>query len=506
MKKLICAVLMFQMVSVPKGVWADGPSATSTAPAVVRSVSPVEPNAMIRLIRKAVSDQPGFYYTDADLVGETSNLNQQLALEGVNDLRKQIADPSITLDSIRQQLVHQTVTEEEAQQVELRFVIARMAPETLDQLFETSMLSGNYSQELRQDYFAAYKADEKREVVYSMALNDLQNVKSVTLKKLGLLSREQLDKELSSLQSLLSVKGRDTWKIVLIVVLATAAAGFASWAIVSATQARWDRKTQKLDADEQQRRIDLGNDYQNREVQLQQNWHNQEAALQADWANRSVQIQAMFAERARLRDQGYVWTICSTTTTQKTVSCSYDYATHTGSEVCVTRCLKSPTTGDMAQQSTQCSSAYIPNNCFQTNPYTAGYNAGYPQGYNGVYDTAYDRAYNSAYHDYYNSAYSQGNDDGNYDGYYDGVNDGHSDGAYYGADDGYNNGYDLGYSDGYDVGWDEGAYEYPVTDKSLHKKKERSVSTVPAGPRGKEGYRAGYNYGRDLAAMLKIGV
>ena len=206
MKKLICAVLMFQMVSVPRGVWADAPATQAPVSVSAKAASPIESNPMIRLIRKAVSDQPAFYYSDADLEGESASLNQQFALDGVNEIRKQIADPSVSLDSIRQLLVHQTVAEEEAQQVELKFVIARMAPETLDQLFETSMLSGNYSQDLRQDYFAAYRADEKRQIVYSMALNDLENVKSLSLKKLGLLSREQLDKELSSLQSLLSVK------------------------------------------------------------------------------------------------------------------------------------------------------------------------------------------------------------------------------------------------------------------------------------------------------------
>jgi hypothetical protein len=140
-------------------------------------------------------------------------------------------------------------------------------------------------------------------------------------------------------------------------------------------------------------------------------------------------LEQVFTERERLREQGYVWQICSTTKSIKTATCSYDYLSHSGEEVCVTRCLKQPQTGAETMHVKSCLSSFIPNNCFTKNPTAAGYDDGYDDGYDSGYDVGYDRGYDAAYDSAYNSGYDYGYSAGFSAGYSDGYSD-------YSTDDG----------------------------------------------------------------------
>jgi hypothetical protein len=286
-------------------------------------------------------------------------------------------------------------------------------------------------------------------------------VKSVTLKKLSILDREGLKRELKLTQSLLNTKGRDTWKIILVVVIAVAAAGLVSWAVVSATKKHWERKQR-----------DLEEDFRNRERQLGE-----------EYATKEAELQAMFEERNRLREQGYVWDVCSTTTNMKNVSCSFDQSAHSGSEVCVTHCLRNPSTGDALQHTTSCSSAYIPNNCFQKNPYVDGFENGYEDGYYDGFYTGYDDAYYAAYDSYW------------YDGY----------------DAGYLNGFDWGYNDGFSDGLSQAAYDDSYYDDSTFAAPMSSPASATlsrvggSGDQRKAGFKSGYREGYAVATQIRIG-
>ncbi|OFZ54715.1 MAG: hypothetical protein A2428_15990 [Bdellovibrionales bacterium RIFOXYC1_FULL_54_43] len=422
MKALLIAIISMQLVFAPIPKEAR---AADRAPQVAESA------AVFRLIRQEVLKNPAFYYGEADLTADQATENKAIALEGIQEILTKLEDSSYSLDSIREQIARQTVLEEQAQLIELRYIIASMPSETLDQLFHQAMSKGLYGQELRQEYESAYTADEKRNIVFGMAQGDLYETKSLTLKRLGLLDRDALIKELRMSRSLLNTKGRDTWKIVLVVVLAVAAAGFVSWAVVSATQKHYDQKTRRAEEEEQRR----------------------ENELREEWQNREDQIRATFDERARLRDEGYVWTVCATTQRAKTVACSYDFLTHSGTETCITRCLKNPTTGEERQRETSCTSAFIPSNCTFKNPYQGGLDDGFNQGYNDGFSTGYDRVYREAYNDYYNRGY----------------------------DNGYISGYDSGYNAGFTDGLNEAEYDDRANDASSGSSSDSSSDSGSSG-------------------------
>lgn len=230
-----------------------------------------------------------------------------------------------------------------------------------------------------------------------------------------------------------------------IIVLTIAAAGLITWGIVSAVKKRHERKKAELNADYDQREEDAYNQHLD-DIQT---------------------LEETFAERERLREEGYVWQVCSVTTTPKTSSCSYDFNTYSGNEICTTRCLKNAA-GSEAMHQTNCSSGFIPSNCFNTNPTVAGYNDGYDDGYSSGYSVGYDRAYDSAYRSAYDNAYSQAYNSG--------------------YNDGYNSGFNAGWDDGYDDGWYAGSSKMRTNTQD-----ERELGF-------QKGYGAGYAYALQLKA------
>jgi len=465
MKRLLVAILCFQMMGLPltRQVRAE----IKPAPAGFES------NTTLRLIRNEIATNPAFYYAEENLSAQGAVENKGLALSGLQEILARCLDTSVTIESIREQLAHQAVAEEEAQMIEIRFILQRMPSETIDRIFSDAFRRGTYDPSLRQQFENAYKASEKRQVLAAMAQSDLLQVKSLTLKRLGLLDREALVRELSLMQSLLNTKGRDTWKVVLVVVLSVAAAGFVSWAAISQTKKAWEKRTRQAEEDEQRR---------------------EEQAAQ-DYANRELELQKIFDDRAKLREEGYVWSVCSTETKTTTAACSYDYLTHSGSTLCTTYCMKNFATGDKKFPQTTCSSAFVPSNCSLPNPYDSGYNNGHYWGHDDGYNDGYDRAYNDAYDDFYRQGY----------------------------DDGYLKGYDFGYNEGYYDGWAQAEYEdtpieippeddFPVDDTPVDDSDDDDYwdySFKPMAAAAQDsvalGFKSGYREGYAMATTLRIG-
>lgn len=443
MKRLIALILCVQMLQLPTGRRADAIEVPQAAPRLAES------HAAIRLIRKEIEANPAYYYDEEELTRSQAVENKAIALGEVQSLISKLEDSSYSIDSIRQELIRGILAEEEAQAIELRQLIEKMPTESLDSLFEESLKVGAYNEELRQDYEAAYTLAEKQQIVLDLVKTDLARLKSVTVKKLGLLDRDTLLAELKTTKSLINTKGKDTWKVVLVVVIAVAAAGFVSWAVVSATKRHWERKTRDMEED----------------------FADQEDRLRKDYANKEEELSAIHRERARLRDEGYVMTVCKTTERQSTVSCAFDLKSHSGTEVCITRCMRNPATGQELMPTTSCSSAYIPSNCFTPNPFVAGYEKGYDEGYDSGYKTSFDAAYHEAYQEHYARAY----------------------------DKAYENGYSRGYDEGFTDGLQEAEYDDSSQDAAAAVSSSSGTDSVLKG--FQKGYREGYAY----ASILKVG-
>jgi hypothetical protein len=209
---------------------------------------------------------------------------------------------------------------------------------------------------------------------------------------------------------------------------------------------------------------------------MHDDYDNQEQSTEAEYARKEQELLAQQSERNRLRDEGYVWAVCKTETRNKTASCLYDHSSHSGSETCITRCLKNPTTGDETQQTVSCTSAFIPNNCFLQNRYDQGHDAGFDDGYDHGYDYSYQRAYDQAYREYYDRAYSSA----------------------------YTRGYDYGYSEGYSDGLAQAVYDNSELDGDTCTgdcgKSAKSDDELAAA------YKKGYHEGYTLASMALLGL
>lgn len=368
-----------------------------------------EPNVVIRAIRDTIASRPADF-VDADELDQTTGMmNKAQALEGVEALIKRLKDPDESFDAIKQDFVKQALEEEETQVLELNRLLLRMDTKDLDRIFEATQKTGAYSSDKFLEYISAYKADEKRAVLFKLAKSDISQIRSTTLKRLGLMEREMLIEELQTTKSVLNVKDADTWLIVAAVVLTVAAAGFVGYAIVKGVKNRFIRKSKDLDKE-----------YQDKFDQAY-----------AEFLKDEKDVIAFYRERERLREEGYVWTVCSTAQSNAAATCSYDHRSYSGTQVCVTRCLKQPRTGEELYKTTSCTSAYVPSNCMQMNPYEKGYSDGYSQGVPDGYHDGYSDYYWKGYNDYYSKGY----------------------------DAGYVKGYDYGYDDGYTDGYNQAVYD-----------------------------------------------
>lgn len=397
---------------------------------------------LMKVLEKELKENPDFYFSKEEMSSRNQLIDNEVTDESIDNIKKQLADQTIPLSDIKQTIHAGLIQEEQLRLIELKYLLSKSGPDKLDHFFSESFKKGMYPSDFNLAYQSAYNQNEKLEVIMQMLASDVSSIRSQNAKQIGLMSREQLMTHLEATGRLTQNKNK-TLKIV-IIVLTIAAAGFITWGVVSAVKTRHERK--KKEAEE--------------------SYNQQEQVARDQHASDILSLEQTFAERERLREEGYVWQVCSTTTTQKTSSCNYDYNTYSGNEVCVTRCLKQAQTGLEAMHTKTCLSAFIPNNCFTKNPTAAGYDDGYDDGYDQGYDIGYDRGYDNAYYPAYNSSYSS---------------------AYY-------NGYNDGYSSGFNAGYNAAPSSSKInTIASLLKiQDEREMGF-------QKGYSEGYSYALQLA-------
>lgn len=408
----------------------------------------IVPFALVKMLRHELDTNQEVYFNQDDITRKADRIDEQVTDEIVADILDQLKDSSYSFKEIKAKINQSLIREEQERLIELKYLLSKAPTGKLDQFFKQAMQDGMYQGDYQFYYDSAYNKLEKIEVLMQMLNSDFSLIRSQNAKHLGMMNRDQLIKHVEKTGRLSLHKNNRALKAV-IIVLTIAAAGLITWGVVSAVKKRHERKKAELNADYDQREEDAYNQHLD-DIQS---------------------LEDVFAERERLREEGYVWQVCSVTTTPKTSSCSYDFNTYSGNEVCTTRCLKNAQ-GLETMHQTNCSSGFIPSNCFNTNPTVAGYNDGYDDGYNDGYNVGYDRAYDSAYRTAYDNAYSQ---------------------AYYtGYNDGYNSGFDSGWNSGYDAGYSAGSSK--MMSKSLNEIDDRELGF-------QKGYSAGYAY----ALQLKTG-
>jgi hypothetical protein len=428
-------------------------------------------------LRDLVNAHPADYIDASEMPEDTAVADKVGMLEANQDLLSKVNDTSYTIADIRGALIKRLSDEEASQSMEVRNLLQKMPDSDLEKLAHDSFAKGRYSPEMKAEYDTAYLVNEKKEILYTILKADLADAKSDATKRLGVMDRKTLAKEVAGTTNLLNVKG-DGWKKTLVIVLSVIAAGLISYGVVSAVKSRHERKLKELDAEYQKKNADLTTSDANRtaaEIQADKDataaavkQHAQDILnTNQTWADKSAALQKLYADRATLRDAGYTWQVCKTTNQATNVSCPYDHKTYVGTQTCAQYCLKDPTGVTLPFNDLICSSAQIPWECYHANAHDTGLSTGQTDGYNDGYNTAssaaYTTAYNSAYQDYYtiayNSGYSRGYQYGFDDGYsagiadgkYDGYNDGNASGYSHGSDDGYPVGYSAGYTYGQQV-------------------------------------------------------
>jgi type II secretory pathway pseudopilin PulG len=431
MARFITYLLVFSFIFQPQYVAAEGPQKRKAH------------FALVKLLTNELTKNSGDYFDKEELSRKAGMIDRSITNEAINDTRKKLKDDSYSLTDIKQQIQSQLIQEEQNRLIELKYILSNAPSDKLDFLFKQALRDGLYSADFEMSYRSAYNHLEKAEVLMQMLQSDLSLIRTQNAKQMGLMTREDLLKQLEETGTFFNYKN-DKVLAVVIIVLTVAAAGFITWGVVSATKNRHERKKQELNQDF------------DRKEQEARNQH----------ASRVKTLEETFAERERLREEGYVWQVCSTTKSPKTASCSYDYRTHAGEEVCVTRCLRNSATGDETLHAKTCLSAFIPNNCFQKNPAAAGYDDGYSSGWDSGYSVGYDRGYEDAYWPAYNRAYSS---------------------AYY-------RGYDSGYNAGFSRGYSDGVADYSSNKSILLFQDEFNF-----------GYKKGFQEGYSYALQLKVG-
>ena len=437
MGRLISYILIMHFALYPQG------GVAAPAPKAAKKVT----FSLVKLLAFELKNNSKDYFSAEELSRKEAIVDKSITNTALEEIKAKLKNESYSFEEIKQQIQAQLLLEEQNKLIELKVILSKASSEKLDLFFNQAMDDGSYDQDFRMSYTSAYNQLEKIEVLMQMLSSDISLIRSQNAKQLGLMSRADLLKQLETTGTLMSYKN-DKVVMVLIIVLTVAAAGLITWGVVSATKARHERKKKEINDEYDRKEQDAKNQY----------------------AADVKSVDQIFAEREKYREEGYVWQVCSTTTSTKTSSCSYDYKSYSGEEVCVTHCLKQPQTGAEVMPSKSCLSSYIPNNCFVKNPTAAGYDDGYANGNKRGYSVGYDAGYDSAYQSAYNQAYSAA----------------------------YSSGYDSGYSAGFDAGYSDGS----------SKSKTSHLKTLLAGDDDEraQGYKKGFREGYTYALQLKVGI
>lgn len=453
--QLIITILSLQIGfgSAIQTVQAAETEKTDSKPAIAYRVA-------LQTLRDMAAKNPNDFIDPSETRPDQNVTDKVAMMEANQAMLKKVNDNSYSMSEVRAEIRIRLESEFGDSVAKIRNMLQRMDTTALDQLAKTSFEKGRYSPELKMEYETAYLLNEKRDVLYQLLYSDLLDAKSDATKRLGLMERKTLAKELSGTNSLLNMKG-DGAKIAIIVILSIVAAGLISAGIVSGIKNAHARKSKELENEYEKKTAEEIIRHQ-KELDDMIKKHGQDIINTNEyWALKTQQLQQAFADRAAIREAGYTWQICSTTTQSMTVTCPYDHKTYVGTQKCANYCLKNPAGQQLGVNQLICSSAQIPWECYRANAYDSGYGAGadkgYDDGYTHGYNEEYARAYNSAYQDYYDIAYDEGYTTGYQHGFDDGYSDGLADGKYDGYHDGYDDGYPEGYAAGYDYGLEVGS-------------------------------------------------
>lgn len=438
-------------------------------------------DAALRTFKVEVTKSGEQLFEDEENYGNQFYDDLNTASDASAEFVRKIDDTSIPLKDIQKELIQKIQSEEEAQIKEIRMYLTKMDMETIDKIFYTAIEKGQYDYNTQFEYDIAYTEAEKRLLLLKLISADLNQAKSKMLFRIGKLSREQLRQEFELTQTMLNNSinmksnkffgygdGKKRYKAIIITVLTVAAAGLATWAIISKTKERYEKKLEKKKKEYADKTEQMYADYDRLTEELKQN-HTTEleriiaehealmSEVTQDFANDEAALREVFASREELRESGYTWKVCNVQENVKSTTCSYDGNSYSGVERCVSHCLVSPEGREIGQTSLVCTNSNIPYNCSTPNPTVQGETNGDLDGYFDGYDYGYDNAYSTAYDRAYDDLYSDGYYDGDSDGYADGYDEGYMDGYHAGLSDGeydstmdYNDGYDAGYADGYD--------------------------------------------------------
>lgn len=348
-------------------------------------------------------------------------------LEMVNDLQKDLTNETLDesiqkiekanlqeIASFKRELIKTNEAELKEQTKELRGHLKALNEREVEKVAKR-ILSDPMYQDESMEYQSAYTLIEKRNILARALTKDMNFLRTVYNKKIGLFSKKQIIADLKRNQTIInqsSGQKGNVKKLLQISLMALAGVALVTWGISSAVYGA------RLNRIEDQR-IQQLNDYK---AELARQYDLYEQELTAN-------------EMQYLNDNGYVRMVCGTYQRPNSILCNrYDYQLFSGTRFCQVYCYRQVDTGkETLHESPVCTDPYIPADCYDPQEYWDAYARGDRDGY--------DDGYRDGTHD--------GDDDGYDDGRSDGANDGDNDGYNDGWDDGYDDGYDIGYSDGY---------------------------------------------------------
>ena len=274
----------------------------------------------------------------------------------------------------------------------------------LDELVKQVSASKQY-EDMKAEYGVAFTHDEKVGVIYRAVSRDADQLYSFLNKRSGLYTVDHWKSDLNRSKGFYENKSTDWLKVLGIAALTVATVGLVTWGISAGIYgARLSSK-----------REDYDNKLSAYRDELQIKLTNIDHAMDAQ-------------ELQFLNDNGYVYGTCNSYTMPDSIVCNgLSYALLSGTMYCSVNCWKNPVTGKEARhEPAQCTSPFIPSNCYDPQEYENGKQAGYNDGYNVGYNYGKSNGYNDGYYDGDSDGYSKGKsvgyDHGYSDGFYDGYN------------------------------------------------------------------------------------
>lgn len=396
---------------------------------------------------------------------DSKTLNQ-LDTEKTASAKKQIADQiaatktsNVEVEKLRNEARTTAVSETKRAKAELLAKVSLASTETLDR-YATEMTTNPAYAAFSTEYAGAYTQNEKSRILSIVVAQDMDQVLTMTLKRLNWLNADGLRADLKSMEKRVfggKGNGEKIKRILLIAGASVAFVGLATWGVASIKYAkiRNDRRG-VLEGEFQKLRSELKATRDSLAGVQKAELDALVAKLTKNYADLNVKLTN--DELTYLNENGYVRMQCNSYSQTSSIICNkYNYQVFQGQSTCTVMCYKNVVLNrETFFETPVCSSPYIPADCFSQAMYNAEYQQGYNHGYTdyrpdgeadgraqGTIDGRADGAY-----------------DGDTDGYNDGYDDGHADGYPIGSYDGYSDGYAeryaTGYEDGYNVGFDDG--------------------------------------------------